>query len=110
VAEVVLQGPGVMAIIGQLEPAGMAKHVRVDGEWHLGGLAEALDEPMEPNGTDWPAALGNEYVGLSRVHIFCTVKGGAADGAHHDRNAGWRGRGGCASREPTSFCLAAEPL
>jgi hypothetical protein len=62
VAKVVLQGPGVMAIIGQLEPAGMAKHVRVDREWHLGGLPEALDESMEPNGTDGPAALGNEYV------------------------------------------------
>ena len=36
--EVVLQGPRVVAIIGQLEPAGMAKHVGVDREWHLGGL------------------------------------------------------------------------
>src|SRR5262245_28511194 len=28
------------------------------------GLAKALDEPVEANGTDWPAALGNEYVGI----------------------------------------------
>ena len=62
-----LQGPRVVAIVGELEPAGMAKHVRVDGEWHLGGLAEALNEPVETDGTDWPAALGNEYVGVSRV-------------------------------------------
>ena len=48
--EVVLQGPGVMAIVRELEPAGMAKHVWVDGEWHLGGLPEALDEAVEPNG------------------------------------------------------------
>jgi hypothetical protein len=67
VPEVVLQGPSVVTIIGQLEPAGMAKHVRVDREWHLGGLAEALNEPVETNGTDWPAALGNKYVGVSRV-------------------------------------------
>src|SRR6516164_9710831 len=67
VPEVVLQGPRVVAIIGQLEPAGMAEHVRVDREWHLGGLAEALSEPVETGGTDWPAALGNEYVGVSRV-------------------------------------------
>ena len=26
------------------------------------GFPEALDEPVETNGTDWPAALGNEYV------------------------------------------------
>ena len=45
--EIVLQGPRVVAIIGELEPAGMAKHVRVDRERHLGGLAEALDKPVK---------------------------------------------------------------
>src|SRR6516162_2828288 len=59
VTEVVLQGPRVVAIVGELEPAVMAKHVGVDREWHLGGLPEALDEAMETDGTDWPAALGN---------------------------------------------------
>src|SRR5262249_2458339 len=68
VPEVVLQGPRVVAIIGQLEPAGMAKHVRVDREWHLGGLPEALDEPVETGGADGPAALGNEHVGVSGGH------------------------------------------
>src|SRR5215831_14669840 len=67
VPEVVLQGPRVVAIVGELEPAGMAKHVRVDGEWHLGSLTEALDEPVETDGADRPAALGNEYVGALRV-------------------------------------------
>ena len=62
-----LQGPRVVAIIGQLEPTRMAKHVGVDGEWHLGGLPEALNEPVETDGTDWPAALGNEYVGIFGV-------------------------------------------
>src|SRR5262249_19488960 len=66
VAEVVLQGPRVVAIIRQLEPAGMAKHVRVDRKWHLGGLADALDKPVETDGAEWPAALGNEYVDVSR--------------------------------------------
>ena len=55
------------AIVGELEPAGMAKHVGMDREWHLGDLPEALDEPVETDGTDWPAALGNKYVGVSRV-------------------------------------------
>src|SRR5215831_15542568 len=67
VPKVVLQGPRVVAIVGELEPAGMAKHVRVDREWHLGGLPEPLDEPVETDGTDWPAALGNEYVGVLGV-------------------------------------------
>ena len=60
----VLQGPRVVTIIGQFEPAGMAKHVRMDREWHLGGLPEALNEPVETDRTDWPAALGNEDVGV----------------------------------------------
>ena len=62
-----LQGPRVVAIIGQLEPAGRAEHVRVDWEWHLGDLPDTLDEAMEADGADWPAALGNEYVGVCRV-------------------------------------------
>src|SRR5262249_13257944 len=48
-----LQGSRVVAIVGQLEPAGMAKHVRVDREWHLGGLPEALDEAVKTDGADW---------------------------------------------------------
>src|SRR5262245_59542630 len=67
VPEVVLQGARVMAIVGELEPAGMAQHVRVDREWHLGGYADALDEAVETDGADWPAALGNEYVGVFGV-------------------------------------------
>ena len=31
VPEVVLQGPSVVTIVGEFEPAGVAKHVRVDG-------------------------------------------------------------------------------
>ena len=50
VPEVVLQGARVVAIVGEFEPTGMAKHVWVDREWHLGGLPEALDEAVEPNG------------------------------------------------------------
>ena len=67
VPEVVLQGARVVAIIGELEPTGMAKHVRMDREWHLGGLPEALDEAMEADGADRPTAFGNKHVSLSRV-------------------------------------------
>src|SRR5262245_17300986 len=67
VPEVVLQGPRVVAIVGELEATGMAKHVRVDREWHLGGLPDVLNEAVETDGTDWSAALGNEHVGVLRV-------------------------------------------
>jgi hypothetical protein len=39
----------------------------VDREWHLGGLADALDEAVETDGAEWSAALGKEYVGVLRV-------------------------------------------
>ena len=64
VPEVMLQGPRVVAVVRELETTGMTEHVGVDWEWHLGGLAEALDEPMETDGADWPPALGNEYVSI----------------------------------------------
>src|SRR5262249_26155569 len=67
VPEIVLQSPCVVAIVSELEPTGMAKHVGVDWEWHLGSLADALDEPVEANRTDWPTALGNEHISLHRV-------------------------------------------
>src|SRR5262249_54219669 len=67
VPEVVLQGPRVVAIVGEPEPTGVAKHVWVDREWHLGGLPDTLDEAMEADGADRPTAFGNEHVGVSRV-------------------------------------------
>src|SRR5262245_9285710 len=67
VPEVVLQGPRVVAVVGELESTGMAKHVWVDREWHLGGLPDTLDEAMEADGADRPTAFGNEHVSLSRV-------------------------------------------
>ena len=54
-------------VVGELEPTGMAKHVWVDREWHLGGLADALDEAVETDGADWSAPLGNEDVGVFGV-------------------------------------------
>jgi hypothetical protein len=56
-----------VAIIGELKTTGMAQHVRMDREWHLGGLADALDEAVETDGADWSAALGNEHVGVFGV-------------------------------------------
>src|SRR5262245_59014496 len=50
VPEVMLQGPRVVAVVGQLEPTGMAKHVRVDRERHVSGFPEPLDEPVETDG------------------------------------------------------------
>jgi len=87
VPEVVLQGPGVVAIVREFEPTGVAKHVRVDGEWHLGGLPETLDESVETDGTDWPAAFGNEHVGVCRVIAGVAYEAPAS--RHRESGARW---------------------
>jgi hypothetical protein len=44
----VLQGSGIMPIVGKFVAAGVAQHVRVDRTWHLGGLAEPLKWKVPP--------------------------------------------------------------
>jgi hypothetical protein len=44
VPKVMLKGSSVMAFIGKLEAAGVAKHVRMDREWQLGLKAGAGHE------------------------------------------------------------------
>ena len=51
-----------MPIVGELEPAGMAQHVRVDREGHLCGLAEPSHHAAEPDRTHWCPALAHEHV------------------------------------------------
>jgi hypothetical protein len=73
VPEVVLQGPRVVAVVRELEPTGTAKHVRMDREWHLGGLADALNKPVETNRVNWPATLENEDASLN-LYQRCPVR------------------------------------
>ena len=74
VAEIVLQGASIVAVIGQLEAAGMAQHVWMDGERHPGGLAKALDEVMEAHRADWSATLANEYMDLASTRNHWSAK------------------------------------
>jgi hypothetical protein len=62
--EVMLERASIVAIVGELVSAGVPEHVRVDVELHLGGLTEALDEPVKAYGAHRPAALRNKYVGV----------------------------------------------
>src|SRR5262245_54551985 len=61
-AEIVLQGSCIVPIIGQLIPARMPQHVRMQRERHLGGLAKPLDEMVEADGAHGSAALRDEDV------------------------------------------------
>ena len=71
-----LQGPRVVAIVSELEPTGVAKHVWVDRKWHLGGFADALDEAVETDGADWPAAWRLPLAGLVAFsHLQFQIRG-----------------------------------
>ena len=67
VPEIVLQSSGIVSIVGELVPAGMAQHVRMDRERHAGGFPEALDEPMEADRAHWSTTLRNKHVGIRGV-------------------------------------------
>jgi len=54
VTEPSLQRPRVVAGIGQREAAGVAQHVRVNRERHVGALAEALDQVQKLLGVNGP--------------------------------------------------------
>src|SRR5262249_861697 len=62
VAEPCLQRSRVVPGIGQGVPAGVAQHVREDGEGHTGAPAEALEQRAEALGRHWAAALTVEHV------------------------------------------------
>jgi len=67
VAEVVLQGSRVPAIIGELEPTRMPEHVRVDGELEPGADGKARQHLAEACGGHGGAALGHEDVAAAAI-------------------------------------------
>ena len=66
-AEIVLQGSGIMPIVGQFVSTRMPQHVRMQWERHPGGVAEPLDEMVEADGAHWSAALRDEDVSPVRA-------------------------------------------
>ena len=63
VAEIVLQGSGIVPVVGKLIAARMPQHVRMQWERH----AEPLDKMVEADGAHWSAALRDEDVSLVRA-------------------------------------------
>jgi hypothetical protein len=66
VPKVMLQGAGIVAVVGQFEAAGMAQHVRMDRKRQLGGLAEPCNQMMEAERAQRAATLRDEHVSPSR--------------------------------------------
>ena len=87
-AEIVLQGSGIVPVVGKLIAARMPQHVRMQWERHPGGLAEPLDEMVEADGAHWSVALGDEDV--SFVRAFTAELAQGANLIAPDRMDGWR--------------------
>ena len=62
VPEIMLKRPSILTIICKLVAAGVAQHVGMDWERHLGGLAEPTYHAPEPDGTHGCPPLTHEKV------------------------------------------------
>src|SRR5262245_6942221 len=60
--EIVLQGARVVAIVGKFEPTGMAEHVRMHAERHLGSLPQPRNHSAETDRAHGRSALTHEDV------------------------------------------------
>ena len=56
-----LDGPGIDAVVGQLEPAGVAQHVRVDLHIEACSLTSAFDHRLKATLGEWRAAFRCEH-------------------------------------------------
>ena len=61
VAEIVLDGPRIVAVIGELVAAGVPQHVDVNREAELGPFANVLDLSIERIRRERRAALAREH-------------------------------------------------
>jgi hypothetical protein len=57
-----------VAIVGELEATGVAKHVWVDREWHLGGLPDTLDGRVAMAVAAVLARAVHQPLDLARLH------------------------------------------
>jgi hypothetical protein len=65
--EIVLDGTGIVTIIGELEPAGMAQHMGMHRKGEGGELAGAGEYSPDRRGAQGPALLGDKHLRCPRV-------------------------------------------
>ena len=61
VAKIGLDRPGIDAVVGQLEAAGVAQHVRVDLHIEACSLTSTLDHRLKATPGEWRAAFRCEH-------------------------------------------------
>ena len=83
-AEVVLDQPGVRALVGQGVAAGVAQHVRIGGQGQPGPFAVLADRQPRGLAAQRPASLADEKGVRRRVHRL-PLRQPRLDGAHFFR-------------------------
>jgi len=68
VSQIVLNEPGIRALIGQGEAAGMAEHVRMRGQGQPGQLPIMADSPPDRAAVERPAPFTDKEVFGNRIH------------------------------------------
>jgi hypothetical protein len=69
VAQVVLDSPGVDAIVGELVATGMSQHVRMHLEREAGLDAQPCDHPTKAADGERRAAFGHEHIPRLRCFL-----------------------------------------
>jgi hypothetical protein len=64
---IVLDRPCVVPLVGELVPAGVSEHVRVNREPELGRLPYPGDQLPDAGVRQWPLALGDEQIRGLRI-------------------------------------------
>ena len=103
-----LNGSGIVAVVGELVAAGMAQHVGMDRKRHICDLAESGHEVMEAHWADRPATLADEHIGFCRVFTAEPAQG--TDLVATDGMDAWRSTLGSAHVQPALVELDLMPL
>jgi hypothetical protein len=72
-AEPLPDGAGVVPVVGQLEAAGVAQHVRVHRQRQPRRTADPVDELLQAGDGHRPGALGGEDIGQRRRLVALQV-------------------------------------
>src|SRR5215470_208586 len=70
-AEILLQGAGIDAFVGQIKATRMPQHMRMDGEREASRGNDMVDSPRR----EWSPALGDKHVGHLRIRVLELAEG-----------------------------------
>ena len=74
-AEILLQGAGIDAFVGQIKATRMPQHMRMDGEGEAGRTASLGNDMVDRPRREWRPALGDKHIGHLRIRVLELAEG-----------------------------------